>query len=84
MNGWMLTVFGFAAALVPCAIIALTKRTAAERLVGLDLAATVLVLLLLAVSEALERTYLYDLAFALALLSFGGGIVYARFLERWP
>jgi multicomponent Na+:H+ antiporter subunit F len=40
-----------------------------------------LVLMLLAV--AYHRSIYLDLALALALLTFAGGLVFARFLERW-
>jgi multisubunit Na+/H+ antiporter MnhF subunit len=34
-------------------------------------------------AEGLHRSGVFDLALVLALLSFGGGLVFARFLERW-
>ena len=42
---------------------------------------TLLILILLA--QGMNRPSLYDLALALSLLAFGGGLVFARFLERW-
>jgi multicomponent Na+:H+ antiporter subunit F len=53
-----------------------------DRLVGLELAGTVDTLVLL-LAQAYDRAIYFDLALALALLSFAGGLVFARFLERW-
>ena len=53
-----------------------------DRLVGLELAGTVDTLVLL-LDQAYDRAIYFDLALALALLSFAGGLVFARFLERW-
>ena len=39
--------------------------------------------MLLLLAEGFGRAPFTDLAVALALLSFGGGLVFARFLERW-
>jgi multisubunit Na+/H+ antiporter MnhF subunit len=37
----------------------------------------------LVMRDAYDRAIYFDLALALALLSFAGGLVFARFLERW-
>jgi multisubunit Na+/H+ antiporter MnhF subunit len=34
-------------------------------------------------AEGYHRSFLFDLALMLALLSFGGGMVFVRFLELW-
>lgn len=69
-------------ALLPC--LAVTMRgSASDRLVGLEALSMVESLLLLVLARAFGHDYLYDLALALALLSFGGGLTFARFLERW-
>ena len=54
-----------------------------DRLIGLELAGTVDTLVLLVLAQAYGRAIYLDLALALALLSFAGGLVFARFLERW-
>ena len=43
---------------------------------------TVDTLVLLLLAQAYDRAIYFDLALALAL-SFAGGLVFARFLERW-
>ncbi|MEA2508926.1 MAG: multicomponent Na+:H+ antiporter subunit [Actinomycetota bacterium] len=54
-----------------------------DRLVGLELASVIVCLILLLLAQGLHRPPFFDLALALALLSFAGGLVFARFLERW-
>jgi len=80
---WLYAGAGFALCIVPCAFVALRARNVVDRVVALEMAAVCETLGLLVLAEAFERTYLFDLALALALLSFGAGLVFARFLERW-
>jgi multicomponent Na+:H+ antiporter subunit F len=55
----------------------------ADGLVALNLGGTIATLVLLLLAEATERQPFFDLAVVSALLSFAGGLAYARFLERW-
>lgn len=54
-----------------------------SRLVALEAGSTICVVILLALGEAYHRVPFVDLALTLALLTFGAGLVFARFLERW-
>jgi multisubunit Na+/H+ antiporter MnhF subunit len=69
-------------ALAPCLVTAMRGR-APDRLVGLEALSIVASMLLVVLSRMLGQTFLLDLALALALLALGGGLVFARFLERW-
>jgi multicomponent Na+:H+ antiporter subunit F len=82
MNVWLLGSAALIFALVPCGITTF-RGNAVERLVGLETAGMIGALLLVMLAEGTHRINFYDLALALALLSFGGGLVFARFLERW-
>ena len=82
MNPWLITATVMAAALVPCGIVCL-RGSAPDRLAGLEAASLIATLVLLLMAEGFGRQPFVDLALALALLSFGGGLVFARFLERW-
>jgi multicomponent Na+:H+ antiporter subunit F len=53
------------------------------RLVALQAGSSMSVFVLLAICEAYHRFPFVDLALSLALLNFGAGLVFARFLERW-
>ncbi len=82
MTSWMIASEALLIALLPCGIAAF-RGTAIERLVGLEMAGIVQTMLLVCLAEAFHRPATYDLALAMALLTFGGGLVFARFLEHW-
>jgi multicomponent Na+:H+ antiporter subunit F len=54
-----------------------------SRLVALEGASSICAIVLLCLAEADRRVPFVDLSLTLALLSFGAGLVFARFLERW-
>lgn len=82
MNVWLVGAVVMTVALVPAVITALRGR-ATDRLVGLELVGILMsqMLLLYAVGE--KRVPFADVGVAVAMLAFGGGLVFARFLERW-
>jgi multicomponent Na+:H+ antiporter subunit F len=82
MNAWLLGALALLSGLVPCGIVCL-RRTPMERLVGLEMAGTVDTLILLVLAQGYHQAIFFDLAVVLALLTFAGGLVFARFLERW-
>jgi multisubunit Na+/H+ antiporter MnhF subunit len=82
MNGWLIAAGAMLVCLIPCGIACL-RGDIADRLVGLEATGLIVALILLLGAEGLHRQPFTDLALALALLSFGGGMVFARFLERW-
>ncbi len=82
MNTWLVAGAVMLFCLIPCGIIVF-KGSAMDRLVGLEMAGLVEALLLILLAEGFHRVPFYDLALAIALLAFGGGLVFARFLERW-
>ncbi len=69
------------AALVPCADMCL-RGTPERRLVGLEMASVVVILAMVLFTVAFGRSPFMDLPLALAIMSFGGGLVFARFLEK--
>jgi multicomponent Na+:H+ antiporter subunit F len=82
MNLWLIAAAVMSVALIPCGIVCLRGNTA-DRLAGLEAAGLIATLILLVMAEGFGRQPFTDLALAMALLSFGGGMVFARFLERW-
>jgi multicomponent Na+:H+ antiporter subunit F len=82
MNLWLWAAFVLVLCLVPCGIVCL-RGEIADRVVGLEAAGLVAALALLVLAEGIHRGPFADLALTLALLAFGGGLVFARFLERW-
>ncbi len=83
MNPWLIAVGVMLVCLIPCGIACVLRRDAVHRLVGLEAGGLVASLIFLLLAEGFHRPMFMDLALALALLSFGGGLVFARFLERW-
>ena len=81
MNIWELAAETMIFGLLPCAWMACTGN-ARSRLVALEMSGVVITLLLMLLTMDFNRMPLMDLALALALMSFGGGIVYARFFAR--
>lgn len=81
-NVWLWGAAALMLALIPCGI-TVFRGTAADRLVGLEMAGVVITLDMVLLTEGFGRSILYDIPLALAMLSFGGGMVFARFLERW-
>jgi multicomponent Na+:H+ antiporter subunit F len=82
VNVWLLAALALILGLVPCAIVTF-REAPMDRLVGLELASVIVCLVLLLVAQGIHRPPFFDLALAAALLSFAGGLVFARFLERW-
>ena len=82
MNAWLVAAAGTSLSLIPCAVVCL-RGGPVDRLVGLEMTAVCNSLVLLLLAEGFHQTLFYDVALSLALLSFGGGLVFARFLERW-
>lgn len=82
MNLWIWAAIGLLACVVPCGIAAF-RGSPMERLLGLEMMGIVATMFLLVMAEALGRPNFYDIGLTMALLAFGGGLVFTRFLERW-
>ncbi|HZD74890.1 MAG TPA: monovalent cation/H+ antiporter complex subunit F [Actinomycetota bacterium] len=82
MNEWLVAALALLAGLVLCGIVCL-RGEPTERLVGLTMSGNVEALVLLLLAVGYHRTVYLDLALSLALLTFAGGLVFTRFLERW-
>lgn len=81
MNLWLLAGSAVAAALVPCAFAAL-HGAAERRLVGLQMCGLLVTMALVLFTVGFGRLPFIDLALTLGILSFGSGLVFARFLEK--
>lgn len=67
---------------IPCGIV-IMRAGVVDAVVGLNLAGVLAALELVLLAEGLHRAPFFDLALVLAVLSLAGGLVFARFLERW-
>jgi multicomponent Na+:H+ antiporter subunit F len=83
LNAWWAGALALCAGLLPCGWVCLRAKDPFDRLVALEMAAVIVTLALVLLAEAMQRPMFLDLALTQALLSFGGGLVFARFVERW-
>ncbi len=82
MNAWLVAATVLAFCLVPAGI-AVLRGDAVERLVGLELTGLLVTFVLVTLAEGAGSPQFLNVALALSLLTFGGGLVFVRFLERW-
>lgn len=81
MNLWLIAAAAVAISLIPCAVITL-RGSPERRLVGLEMTGIVLTIMLVLLTIGSGRKAFIDLPLVLAVLSFGSGIVFVRFLEK--
>jgi multicomponent Na+:H+ antiporter subunit F len=82
MNIWLVTASVLLVCLMPCGMLCL-RGAPEDRLVGLEASGVIGALALLVLAEGFHCPACSHLGLALALLTFGSGLVFARFLERW-
>jgi multisubunit Na+/H+ antiporter MnhF subunit len=67
--------------MLPCGIF-IVRASLMDRLVALEMASMVGVLVLMLFAQGFGQPSFFDLALASALLAFPGGLAFCRFLER--
>ncbi len=82
MNPWLISAAAMLFALIPVGIRCFYGDPM-DRLVALETAGVIVTLTLLLLAVGTNRLVFLDIALAAALLAFGGGLVFARFMERW-
>lgn len=80
-NPWLAAASAVTLALVPCAAMCL-RGSPERRLVGLEMAGLLITIDMILLSMGFGRSIFIDLPLALAIMSYGGGLVFARFLEK--
>jgi multisubunit Na+/H+ antiporter MnhF subunit len=81
VNPWMMAAVGAGACLIPCSWMCL-RGSAERRLVGLEMTGILVTILLVLLTVGYGRLPFIDLPLTLAILTFGAGLVFARFLEK--
>jgi multisubunit Na+/H+ antiporter MnhF subunit len=81
MNEWLVACVALVAGLGPCLLLCGLGKPV-DGLVALELAGTLTCATLLLLSEGFHRQSFVDLAVVFAVLNFGGGLAFARMLER--
>ena len=82
VNVWLLAALGSMLALVPCGVV-ISRGGRFDRLVALQLATSIVLMILLLLAEGYERPSYTDLALTLTILAFPGTLAFAVTLERW-
>jgi len=81
VNIWLIAAASVSATLILCADMCL-RGTPERRLVGLEMASLIVTIALVLFTVGFGRMPFIDLPLALALMSFGSGLVFARFLGK--
>lgn len=81
MSAWLIAGYSVGACLIPCAVMCL-RGSPERRLVGLEMTSTIITLLLALLVVGSNRLVFMDLPLTLSMLTFGSGLVFARFLEK--
>jgi multisubunit Na+/H+ antiporter MnhF subunit len=83
VNVWLSAATVLLAGVVPCGWVLLRGRLT-DALVALELASTILAVVLVLLAEGFHRSSYFVLPLVLAALSFVGSLVFIRFLgDRW-
>ncbi len=81
MNLWLLAGTAVSSALLPCADMCL-RGSPERRLVGLEMTSIIVTIAMVLFTIGFGRGILIDLPLALAIMSFGGGLIFVRFLGK--
>jgi multicomponent Na+:H+ antiporter subunit F len=82
MNLWCAAAVATGFCLIPCADLCL-RGEPERRLVGLEMTSLIITVMLVMLTVGYHRLPFIDLPLSLAIMSLGGGLVFARFLERY-
>lgn len=82
MTGFIVAAIAMLTGVVPCGIV-MCRGTVMEALVAYEVVSSITVMVLILLAQGFGRSAEFELPVLLAVLGFGGGLVFARALERW-
>lgn len=82
MTVWLAAAVAMVALLIPLGLSAM-RGSPLDRLVAVELASATQTVALILLAEGFDRDVYFELAVVMAVLSFAGNLVFARFLEQW-
>ena len=82
MNGFVIAAIAMLLAVIPCGIV-VVRGQLMDAVVAYEAITSVVLMVLLLLAEGFQRPGEFELPVLLALLLFGSGLVFVRFLERW-
>ena len=82
MNSFVIAAIAMLVAVIPCGIV-MIRGQVMDAVVAYEAISSVVLMVLVLLAEGFRRPGEFELPVLLALLLFGSGLVFARFLERW-
>ena len=82
MNSFVIAAIAMLVAVIPCGIVVLRGKIM-DAVVAYEAISSVVLMVLVLLAEGFRRRGEFELPVLLALLLFGSGLVFVRFLERW-
>jgi multicomponent Na+:H+ antiporter subunit F len=82
VNGFVIAAIAMLVAVIPCGIV-VVRGQLMDAVVAYEAITSVVLMVLLLLAEGFQRPGEFELPVLLALLLFGSGLVFVRFLERW-
>ena len=82
MNGFVIAAIAMLVAVIPCGIV-VVRGQLMDAVVAYEAISSVVLMVLILLAEGFRRSGEFELPVLLALLLFGSGLVFVRFLERW-
>jgi multicomponent Na+:H+ antiporter subunit F len=82
VNGFVIAAIAMLIGTVPCALVVWRGEVMAA-VVAYEAISSIAVMVLVLLAEGFQRSGEFELPVLLAVLLFGSGLVFVRFLERW-
>lgn len=82
MSNFVIAAIAMLAGMIPCGVV-LVRGKIMDAVVAYEAISAIVVMTLILLAAAFRRPGEVELAVVLAVLLFGSGLVFARFLERW-
>jgi multisubunit Na+/H+ antiporter MnhF subunit len=82
VNAFVIAAFAMLIAVIPCGVV-VWRGTAMEAVVGYEAISAIVVMVLVLLAQGFGRFGELEVPIVLAVLMFGGGLVFVHALERW-
>ncbi|MBO0773256.1 MAG: hypothetical protein J2P35_17510 [Actinobacteria bacterium] len=82
MNAFVIAAIAMLIGMIPCLVV-IWRDSELPALIGYEVISSIAVMVLVLLPVGFNRFGMMELPVLLALLLFGGGLVFARVLERW-
>jgi multicomponent Na+:H+ antiporter subunit F len=83
VNSFVIAAIVMLLAAIPCGIVVVRGTTTMDAVVAYEAVSSIVFMVLVLLAEGFSRPGEFELPVHLAVLLFGSGLVFVRFLERW-